>query len=628
VRVLRTNLQRKLVSQWIKSCLVFMFAIGLTSCEPMVATMPNLGIGTVSGTMSGTAPQIDGSLSEVNVPESIAKLAPAVDKYRPQVQILSPQSDQILTDDRVSVKLQVRDLPIFKSTELGLGNHLHVILDKQTYQGVYNLDQPLIFENLSPGTHSLRVFASRPWHESFKNPGAYAQTTFHVLTKTPEHNPNAGQPLLTYSRPTGNYGAEPIMLDYYLTNPPAQVVGKDSQGTTPNWQIRATVNNQSFIIDRWAPIYLQGFKQGKNWVRLELLDGQGNPLPNVYNDTLAIVTYNPQTQDTLAKLVRGEIDPQLAQSLIDPNYVAIKPTPAPKQLPPIIVTPVSPVEPVPTPITIVPPAQVPIAPSPVVRSFPSPIPTPQVLPPHTLAPSPAPIATPMATPTSLPSPTSIAPTPEPQPIPLPLPTAPTELHIPVPSPAPIPTAPAIAPHPVVSAPQPVPIIITPPTPIVTAPTPVAVRVPTQEQTQVRTAPAIESPIPTPIPTPKPLPAPANVATPQPTLKAIEPIPVPVQPQQPSVEIVPAPLPRPLPSPVVVPMTPTVITPTTAPVTLTETPSWQSQAIELSRIAGIKTREFTHTIPPKAQRFGRNVQIWFHQAIDQIQQWQASHRDSA
>ena len=266
---MRANLKLKLVTQLVGSCLIIMLGIVMTSCTQATATMPNsLPEASISQALATT----DGPLSEVNTPDGIARLAPSLEKFQPQVQILSPQRDQILTDDRVTVKLQVSGFPIFKSKELGLGNHLHVILDRQTYQPIYNLTQPLVFKNLSAGTHSLRVFASRAWHESFKNEGAYAQTTFHVLTKTAENNPDPQQPLLTYSRPTGTYGAEPIMLDYYLTNVPTHLVNGSSE-SIPDWRIRATVNDQQFIIDRWTPVYLQGFKQGKNWARLSFTCG-------------------------------------------------------------------------------------------------------------------------------------------------------------------------------------------------------------------------------------------------------------------------------------------------------------------------------------------------------------------
>jgi hypothetical protein len=146
----------------------------------------------------------------------------------------------------------------------GLGPHLHVILDNQPYQAVYDLDKPLVFEDLPPGTHTLRVFRLPPWHESFKNEGAYAQTTFHIFTKTTDNNPDPALPLLTYSRPTGSYGAEPIMLDFYLTNAPLHLVAQESaDDDIADWRIRVTANGQSFVLDRWQPVYLKGFKRGK-----------------------------------------------------------------------------------------------------------------------------------------------------------------------------------------------------------------------------------------------------------------------------------------------------------------------------------------------------------------------------
>jgi hypothetical protein len=55
----------------------------------------------------------------------------------------------------------------------------------EPYKAVYDLSEPLVFKDLSPGTHTLRVFASRPWHESFKNQGAFDQRTFHILPPLP-----------------------------------------------------------------------------------------------------------------------------------------------------------------------------------------------------------------------------------------------------------------------------------------------------------------------------------------------------------------------------------------------------------------------------------------------------------
>ena len=275
--------------------------------------------------------QVAGTISEVSPPEVIQQLRQKLEIYQPQVSIISPQADAVLPDTTVEVRFQVKDLPIFQNPDLGLGPHLHVLLDNRTYQAVYDLSQPLIFKDLLPGTHTLRAFASRPWHESFKNEGAYAQTTFHVLAKTGENQPDPAQPLLTYSRPQGSYGAEPIMLDFYLTNAPLHLVAQaNSQDEIADWRVRATVNGESFVLDQWQSIYLKGFKPGKNLVSLEFLDEQGNPVQNTFNNTARLIIYEPQGKDTLSKLLRGEISATDALGIIDPNYkVKVQPSPKP-----------------------------------------------------------------------------------------------------------------------------------------------------------------------------------------------------------------------------------------------------------------------------------------------------------
>lgn len=626
------NLKWKLVAGLLGTFLAVGLTIGMTGCERSVATTSN---SSATATINNPLATTEGPLAEVNIPTSIARLAPSLEKFQPQVQILSPQPDQILTDDLVSVKLNVRDLPLFKSPELGLGNHLHVILDKQTYQGVSDLTQPLVFKNLAAGTHTLRVFASRPWHESFKNPGAYAQTTFHVLTKTAENNPDPQRPLLTYSRPTGTYGVEPIMLDYYLTNAPAHLATQGSSVQIPDWRIRATVNDQRFIIDRWTPIYLQGFKQGKNWVRLELIDDRGNPIPNVYNDTLSIFTYDPQARDPLTKLMKGEIDPDLARTIVDPNYTAAKPSllPAPIAAPsPVIPTPVQPpaivtpptivVKPLPSPIVIATPQSSPSpSPTPVVVPSPQPVISPSpivVTPPQPLV-SPSPIVVAIPHPTVSPSPIIVA-TPQPAVSPSPVLISPQSLPIPIPV--------VLVPAPPSPPPSPAPVPMPAP-PVRPTPTPMAGierDKSTQDKpfTQPQTAPS-----PAPAATPTPIATPTSIGSiPQPLTNPIETrVPTPSStassqanpaPFEPATSIRQSPATAPVPSqsPISHP-TPAINPQIQAP----GQTAWQQKAIELVKFAGVKIRAFTNTIPAKAQRFGQNVQIWAGRAIDTIRSWQ-------
>lgn len=439
--------------------------------------------------------KLAGRIAEAAPPAVIQALQQDLEQYQPQVKILSPKPNQVLTDTTVSVSFQVIDLPIFKNEQFGLGPHLHVLLDNRAYQAVYDVSQPIVFENLEPGTHTIRAFASRPWHESFKNEGAYAQTTFHIFAKTNENSPNPDLPLLTYSRPQGNYGAEPIMLDFYLINAPLHLVAQaDPKDDIADWRIRASVNGESFVLDRWQPVYLKGFKPGKNWVQLEFLDEKGNPVPNAFNNTVRLVNYEPNGKDTLSKLVRGEIAIADVRGIVDPNYVP--PAPEPEPTPEPIPTPEASPEPSPTPIE---------TPEPEASPEPTPEPSPIVIP------------TPIETPPTSESPADLNTTPElEQPI-SPSPTSPVEKlppeemnRIPAPSPmypVPAPSAPVIEPSPVISTeapvqpgqPQPEAIVPSPVAPTPAQPEPTASPIPAPLES---TAPTPEMP-PQPILTPTP-----------------------------------------------------------------------------------------------------------------------------
>ncbi|MGH1394288.1 MAG: hypothetical protein ACRAVC_09650 [Trichormus sp.] len=375
--------------------IALVFVLSLTSCG-------DKSVGEQVSVKYKNQPQqqISQQFSEVSPPAVIQKLGLTLDTYRPQVQIIQPQPDEILTDQTVTVQLQVKDLPIFQHPQWRLGPYLHLIVDNQPYIPIYDLEKPLVLSDLSPGTHTLRVFASRPWHESFKNAGAYAETTFHLFTKTDDNNPDTSLPLLTYSSPQGDYGAEPILLDFYLTNAPLHLSTKDNaDDTISDWRIRCTINDESFVLDRWQSVYLKGFKRGINWVKLEFLDNQGNPVKNAFNTTVRLVNYQPKGKDTLSKITRGELTADEVRGIVDPSYAAkepvVEPTPTPETTPQT--KPQE--EQLPTPKVIE---------TPQSEIIPTPQPSPSVIPtPPEVTPTPLPSITPEpqaeVTPTPLPS---------------------------------------------------------------------------------------------------------------------------------------------------------------------------------------------------------------------------------
>ena len=248
------------------------------------------------------------------------------DEAKPTLKIVSPASNATINGSTVEVKLALSgDLKGYqpgKDPRTGMGNHIHVILDNQPYEAYHNLEQPFELRNVSEGKHTLRVFPSRPWHESYKNDGAFQVVTFTVKGGGDTSKPtttNGGQmmapaqspttpaspssaregkdiaastagdidltkPLLTYSRPKGDYSgteADPIMIDFWLSNGRLQSDGGDQ------YRVRYTIDGGApRFLEVWQPIWLSGWTTGKHTVKLELVDKSGNLIENGgYNST-------------------------------------------------------------------------------------------------------------------------------------------------------------------------------------------------------------------------------------------------------------------------------------------------------------------------------------------------------
>ena len=262
-----------------------------------------------------------GQLTETAPPKTFVSLRRVLDQYQPQIKIISPKAGQLLSDNTVTISVQLQDLPIYKDKILGLGPHLHLVLDDQPHRSIYDANEPIVLKDLEPGTHTVRIFAASPWDEAFKNDGSFSQVTFDVFTKTDDNRPQTQKPLLTYNQPQGTYGAEPILLDFYVTNAPLHLIAQESDvDSIQDWKVKATINGQSFLLDRWQPTYLKGFKSGKNWVQLEFIDEKGRRVENFGNNTARVFNYEPGGQDPLAQLTRGEISIARAKGIVDPTY--------------------------------------------------------------------------------------------------------------------------------------------------------------------------------------------------------------------------------------------------------------------------------------------------------------------
>jgi hypothetical protein len=271
------------------------------------------------------------------------------DEAAPALRFVEPRDGATISGSTVNVKLALTgDLKGYKPGKdpaTNMGNHIHIILDNQPYEAYYNLDEPFELRNVTEGRHTLRVFASRPWHESYKNEGSFQMVTFTVrggggdaskptttatgqtmadnkntnanannaanrnaananAANTANANTNApappsregkemassqageidrAKPLLTYSRPKGDYkGADADAIMIDFWLTNAKL-----QGDGGNYRVRYAVNGgEPKFIDKWEPIWLTGWTPGKHTVKVELVDKDGNVVDNGgYNST-------------------------------------------------------------------------------------------------------------------------------------------------------------------------------------------------------------------------------------------------------------------------------------------------------------------------------------------------------
>lgn len=232
------------------------------------------------------------------------------DEAKPVLKFVEPKDGATVSSSTVKVKLELSgDLKGYepgKDPATGMGNHIHVILDNQPYEAYYNLGQEFELRNVSNGEHTLRVFASRPWHESYKNDGSFQMIRFTVkdggadtakpattnsgetmsntataegkdMQRSNAENIDATKPILTYSRPKGDYtgtDADAIMIDFWLTN--AKLTGDGGE-----FKIKYSIDGgEPMFIEKWEPIWLKGWTEGKHSVKLELVGKDGNLVEN------------------------------------------------------------------------------------------------------------------------------------------------------------------------------------------------------------------------------------------------------------------------------------------------------------------------------------------------------------
>ncbi len=158
------------------------------------------------------------------------------------------------------------------------GQHIHCIIDNQSYTAVY--DNTATIKIPEDGQHVVLSFLSRSYHESIKHKNAYAIST--VITGKSRYYsryaaPDLDKPMLFFSRPKGEYkGGETdaILLDFYLVNCDLSENG---------YKVKAEINDVEFILTKWSGYFMEGLPIGDNTVKLTLLDKDNKVVESPFN---------------------------------------------------------------------------------------------------------------------------------------------------------------------------------------------------------------------------------------------------------------------------------------------------------------------------------------------------------
>lgn len=210
--------------------------------------------------------------------------------------VKTPAKDEVIGKDSVKVIVDLQGymlgLPTEGEQSQGInyskdGQHIHVIIDDKPYMAMYD-PEGFMTPPLPEGPHTLRAFPSRSWHESLKLPGAFVAHTFYVGKKGGEPALHDGAPLLTYSRPKGDYkekDAQRVLLDFYISN---CELGKDK------FKVIAAIDGQAKdTLTEWVPYFIEGLSDGEHTVKLQLIDPAGQPVPGAFNSPEGKIRINP-----------------------------------------------------------------------------------------------------------------------------------------------------------------------------------------------------------------------------------------------------------------------------------------------------------------------------------------------
>ena len=280
-------------------------------------------------------------LQEVAPPGAAQQLSDQLRGKQPQLSVVSPKPGSQVGAGDWALQLRLDDWPVLESSELGAGAHVVVQLDHQEPQRIFATDSKGLISvsmpALTPGSHHLSAFAALPWGEAAAGKNARIQWQLYRGLATPEALPDLDAPQLVAIAPQQLAAGAAVPINWFLFNAPLQHLRDGDE----QWRLRLSLDGSSVVLDRAQSLWLKPLKAGEHFLKLELLDGDGNPLQPAFNSLVQELRVPVSRAGAPALFSSRPSADQLAE-LSDPNY---QPTPDPEPEP----EPAADPEPEPTP---------------------------------------------------------------------------------------------------------------------------------------------------------------------------------------------------------------------------------------------------------------------------------------
>nr|YP_002049201.1 Proline-rich region [Paulinella chromatophora]ACB42991.1 Proline-rich region [Paulinella chromatophora] len=259
------------------------------------------------------------AFQEVSEPIIIQNLRNRLDSLHPVLRVINTQDYKELSIGNWQLSAQVKDLLPTKNHDSIIKNHVVLQLDNlEPLQIVKGIGEKLKVNlpELTLGKHKVSLYTAFPWGEAIKSLGSHVRIEINKGNYMDGSIEEHDTPCIIPVSPSNLNTKQPLLIDWLLWNVPLQNLTKEDL----NWNVRISINNSSFLVDRSNSMWLKGLGTGYNLISMELINDKGELFGSLSNKVQRQIRINANNNKDLEnkKFEMGEL------SLSDNRELVIK----------------------------------------------------------------------------------------------------------------------------------------------------------------------------------------------------------------------------------------------------------------------------------------------------------------